>query len=523
MEIVYNSNKNIPEAIVENSQDKDGYKSKNNNKYIKDSQELIDFIAASPSPYHVVDNIKSILSDIGMTELDEKDKWNLKAGHGYYVVRGMSSIIAFTMPAVREGVDGLNYKGYNIVASHSDSPSFKVKENPEMPQSDHYISLNVEKYGGMIMSTWLDRPLSIAGRAVTVNDTEVKEYLINADKDLVVIPNLAIHMDRTINDGYSFNAQKDMIPLFGDERARNQFDAYIRSLISDNSSDDDSKKALENAVSDNVSADNSEEDNNMEKIYIGSSEIATELFLYNREKGTIWGYNNEYISAPRLDDIQCAYSSVKAFADTYVSVADNVSTSTNMKNLFEKNVGNTDVSSCVNVCCIFNNEEVGSGTRQGADSTFLSDVLERISIVAGKDREEYIMALASSFMISADNAHAVHPNHQDKADPTNRPYMNGGIVIKFNGNQKYTTDATSYAIFKKICKDAGVPYQTYANRSDIAGGSTLGNISGSHVSVNTVDIGLAQLAMHSAYETAGVKDTTYMITALKQFYSGRLL
>lgn len=432
--------------------------------YYKDSYELIEFIEKSPSPYHVIDNIRSMLSDIDMQELSEKDKWKLKAGQGYYVLRGASSIIAFTMPEYK-------YKAYNIVASHSDSPSFKIKEKPQMPGDNHYVSLNVEKYGGMIMSTWLDRPLSIAGRAIAADGRNIREYLVNADKDLVVIPNLAIHMDRKINDGYSFNAQKDMLPLFGDEAASGKFDEYIKKLI---------------GIKD-----------------LKSDDISTDLFLYNREKGTIWGYNDEFISAPRLDDIQCAYSSVKAFTEAYI----------NRNEKKEKN------DSCVNVCCIFNNEEVGSTTQQGADSTFLSDVLERISIASDMDREEYMMALASSFMISADNAHAVHPNHQEKADPTNRPYMNGGIVIKYNGNQKYATDAVSAAVFKSICKKAAVPYQTYANRSDIAGGSTLGNISDSHVSINTIDIGLAQLAMHSAYETAGVKDTTYMIEALMEFFN----
>ena len=431
----------------------------------KESEALIDFIAKSPSPYHVIDNVRSLLSYNNMTELSEGGRWKLEAGHSYYVVRGMSSIIAFTMPQTSE------YKGYNIVASHSDSPSFKIKENPQMPGDNHYVSLNVEKYGGMIMSTWLDRPLSIAGRAIAADGRNIREYLVNADKDLVVIPNLAIHMDRKINDGYSFNAQKDMLPLFGDTAASGKFDEYIKKLIG--------IKELE------------------------SYDISTDLFLYNREKGTIWGYNDEFISAPRLDDIQCAYSSVKAFTEAYI----------NRNEKKEKN------DSCVNVCCIFNNEEVGSTTQQGADSTFLSDVLERISIASDMDREEYMMALASSFMISADNAHAVHPNHQEKADPTNRPYMNGGIVIKYNGNQKYATDAVSAAVFKSICKKAAVPYQTYANRSDIAGGSTLGNISDSHVSINTIDIGLAQLAMHSAYETAGVKDTTYMIEALMEFFN----
>ena len=360
-----------------------------------------------------------------------------------------------------------SYKGYNITASHSDSPSFKIKENPEITTDKHYISLNVEKYGGMIMSTWLDRPLSVAGYAVAIGRSGIKEYLVNADKDLLVIPNLAIHMNRSVNDNTSLNPQKDMLPLFGDINAKDNFDEYIKSCIQSEDKDKES---------------------------VADESLTTELFLYNREKGRIWGCNDEYISAPRLDDIQCAYSSLMAYIKALDSISDN----------YDK----------VNVCCVFNNEEVGSTTMQGADSTFLSDVLERISIAYGLDREKYMMAIASSYMVSADNAHAVHPNHTDKADLTNRPYMNEGIVIKFNGNQKYTTDSVSYAIFKDICDKRNVPYQTYANRSDIAGGSTLGNISNSHVSVNTVDIGLAQLAMHSAYETAGAKDTTYMIEAL---------
>ena len=288
-----------------------------------------------------------------------------------------------------------------------------------------------------------------------------------ADSESFPVESLKTHMNRSVNDNTSLNPQKDRLPLFGDINAKDNFDEYIKSCIQSEDKDKES---------------------------VADESLTTELFLYNREKGRIWGCNDEYISAPRLDDIQCAYSSLMAYIKALDSISDN----------YDK----------VNVCCVFNNEEVGSTTMQGADSTFLSDVLERISIAYGLDREKYMMAIASSYMVSADNAHAVHPNHTDKADLTNRPYMNEGIVIKFNGNQKYTTDSVSYAIFKDICDKRNVPYQTYANRSDIAGGSTLGNISNSHVSVNTVDIGLAQLAMHSAYETAGVKDTTYMIEAL---------
>ena len=428
-------------------------------------RELLSFIDGNPTAYHTTASVREILLKAGFSELLESGKWQLEPGRDYFVCRNGSSIIAFRMGT------RLERYSFNVAAAHTDSPCFRIKENAELHMGQKYTRLNTEGYGGMICSTWLDRPLSVAGRAVVADDDGVKEYLVNADKDLVVIPNLAIHMNRNINDGNTFNAQKDMIPVFGDENAKDKFDDYIRSQIS--------------AVSGTQSA-------NIDN----GADVTTELFLYNRERGTIWGYNDEFISAPRLDDIQCAYSSVEAFV----------------------RAGNNQCTPYVNVCCIFNNEEVGSTTRQGADSTFLSDVLERISIASGMDREAYLMSLSSSFMISADNAHAVHPNHQEKADPTNKPYMNGGIVIKFNGNQKYTTDAVSYAVFKNICRKAGVPYQTYANRSDIAGGSTLGNISNSHISINTVDIGLAQLAMHSAYETAGVKDTGYMIASLSEFY-----
>ena len=431
--------------------------------YNETAKELLTFLQNSPSCFHAVKNVVDMLTAAGFTEVKEEESWKLEAGGRYFVTRNQSSVIAFKVP-------GKDFKGFQIIASHSDSPTFKIKENPEM-EAAHCIKLNVEKYGGMICAPWFDRPLSIAGRLVVSEGSRLVSKLVNVDRDLVMIPNLAIHMNRQVNDGYAYNAQKDMLPLFGDEAASGKFDEYIKKLI---------------GIKD-----------------LKSYDISTDLFLYNREKGTIWGYNDEFISAPRLDDIQCAYSSVKAFTEAYI----------NRNEKKEKN------DSCVNVCCIFNNEEVGSTTQQGADSTFLSDVLERISIASDMDREEYMMALASSFMISADNAHAVHPNHQEKADPTNRPYMNGGIVIKYNGNQKYATDAVSAAVFKSICKKAAVPYQTYANRSDIAGGSTLGNISDSHVSINTIDIGLAQLAMHSAYETAGVKDTTYMIEALMEFFN----
>lgn len=420
---------------------------------IQHVEELFQFIENSPSCFHAIETIREKLNDEGFIELVEGRSWQIEKGKKYYVTRNLSSIIAFKIPEN-------DFKNFHIVASHSDSPTFKIKENAEIEVNNKYVKLNTEKYGGMICSTWFDRPLSIAGRILVKEGNLVKTHLVNIDKDLVIIPNLAIHMNRAVNDGYKYNAQIDMLPLYGDNT---------------------SKGSLMKTVAQSVGV---EED----------SILGTDLFLYNRMRGTKIGANSEYISSPRLDDLECAYASLSAF-------------------LSETN------SNSASVYCVFDNEEVGSGTKQGADSTLLYDVLRRINMCLGNSEEDYYKLIASSFMISADNAHALHPNYSDKSDPTNKVYMNDGIVIKYNANQKYTTDAVSASIFKSICDSVNVPYQTFTNRSDILGGSTLGNISNAHVSLNTIDIGLAQLAMHSTYETAGAKDVTYLIDALKAFYN----
>ena len=416
-------------------------------------KQLFKFIENSPSCFHAIKTITEELKNEGFVEIKEKDTWQIEQGKKYYVTRNLSSVIAFKIPQN-------DFKSFNIVASHSDSPTFKIKENAEIEVKNKYVKLNTEKYGGMICSTWFDRPLSIAGRILVKENNAVKTHLVNIDKDLVIIPNLAIHMNREVNDGYTYNAQIDMLPLYGDNS---------------------SKGSLMKTIAKEV---NVEEE----------SILGTDLFLYNRMNGTKIGANEEYISSPRLDDLECAFTSLSAF------LSENTSNS-------------------ASVYCVFDNEEVGSGTKQGADSTFLYDVLRRINISLGKTEEDYYRLISSSFMVSADNAHALHPNYTDKSDLTNKVYMNDGIVIKYNANQKYTTDAVSASIFKTICDSVDVPYQTFTNRSDILGGSTLGNISNAHVSLNTIDIGLAQLAMHSTYETAGAKDVTYMIDAIKAFYN----
>jgi aspartyl aminopeptidase len=300
----------------------------------------------------------------------------------------------------------------------------------------------------------------VAGRVGCDKKGKAVSKLVNIDRDLLMLPALAIHMNREANDGFKYNAQNDMLPIFGDDKAAESFFALI---------------AKEAGVK-------------------KSDIIGHDLFLYNRVKPTFWGANEEFIACSRLDDQECVFCSLEGFV-------------------------NSKPKDYVSMHCVFDNEEVGSGTKQGAASTFLKDTVERICEGLGKTRQQYHMAIAESFMISADNAHAVHPNYESKADPVNRPAMNEGIVIKYNANQKYTTDATSAAQFKLLCNEAGVPYQTFTNRSDMPGGSTLGNISTSQVSVNTVDIGLAQLAMHSPYESAGSRDPEYLAAVSEVFYN----
>lgn len=423
--------------------------------YSKTSADLLEFIKKCPSVFHAVSSIKNELEAEGFLELTEGKKWTVKKGGGYFVTRNSSSIIAFK---VGEDLDGYSF---NIVASHCDSPTFKIKEGYKIEQSKKYIQLNTEKYGGMIYSAWFDRPLSVAGRVIVKNGGSLETRLVNIDKDLVLIPNVAIHMNREMNLNMKYNEQVDLMPLYGlSGDGGDNFDDLISQYA--------------NVPKDDI--------------------MSTDLFLYNRTQPSIWGSNGEFISSPKLDNLQCAYSTLKGF----------------LKGSSQKSV---------NVYCCFDNEEVGSGTKQGAGSTFLEDVLKRINLNLGKTEEDYICALASSFLVSADNAHAVHPNHPELSDPTNRVYMNEGIVIKHNANQKYTTDAVSSAVFKVLCQNANVPYQGYTNRSDVAGGSTLGNIASSKVSINMVDVGLAQLSMHSSYETAGVKDTLYMISVIEEFFN----
>lgn len=421
-----------------------------NNEQI--NQELFSFIESSPTAFHAVDTMRRILDAEGYEQLLESEPWKLKESGRYYVIRGGTSLIAFR-------VSKALFRGFQIMASHSDSPTFRIKENPEMEVEGAYARLNVEKYGGMLCAPWFDRPLSVAGRLILKTDKGIVSKLVNVDRDLMMIPSLAIHMNRKANEEQKYNVQKELLPLYAMADAKGSFMEIVAEAAGVQATDI----------------------------------LGNDLYLYNRVKGSVWGANEEFISIGRLDDLQCAFASLKGFL-----------ASDNKEN--------------IPVHCVFDNEEVGSSTKQGAASTFLYDTLVRICESLGKTPAQYRQALASSFMVSADNAHAVHPNYAEKSCPTNRPVLNGGIVMKYSANQKYTTDGVSAAMFRMICERAEVPYQTFVNRSDMQGGSTLGNLSANQVAVNCVDIGLPQLAMHSPYETAGAKDTGYLIRAAKEFF-----
>lgn len=415
------------------------------------SRDLIHFIAKSPSTFHAVRGIKAALLYAGFTEIREEDTWQIEKGGKYVVTRNGSALMAFTVP--QEGAEA-----FHITASHCDSPTFKIKEDPEIADGP-YVKLNVEGYGGMIMSTWLDRPLSVAGRLLVTENDHLAEKLVAIDGTMLVIPSVAIHMDRSVNQHKEWKVQKDMLPLYGMTGAKTPFMDVI-------------------AAAAKVKAEDI---------------LAHDLILYSRVPAAIWGEEREFISSPKLDDLQCAFACFRGFTqgqkEKYISVY-----------------------------ALFDNEEVGSATSQGAGSTFLANTLERLARSLGYSYDETMAMIARSFMISADNAHSVHPNHPEYADPVNRPVINGGIVIKYSAAQKYATNAFSAAYFKKLCKDHDIPTQTFTNYSDNPGGSTLGNISNTVIAMPTVDIGLPQLAMHSSYETAGVKDTAYLVDAVTKFY-----
>ncbi len=409
---------------------------------------LKDFLDASHSVYHAQAYLVRLLEQAGYCRLSEAADWALVPGGKYYVSRGGTAVMAFRVPQEAPS-------GFLMSAGHSDRPTFKVKENGELAGA--YTRLAVERYGGMLIAPWLDRPLSIAGRVLVETETGVESKLLDIDRDLLLIPNVAIHMNRQANEGYKWNPAVDTLPLLGGKEARGKLNALLE------------KEA-------------------------GGRILGHDLFLYVRQKASVWGIDEEYLSAPALDDLECAWGCTRGFL-------------------------NAGDSSAIPVLCVFDSEEVGSSSVQGAASMLLPDTLGRICGALGLDLRQM---LAQSFMVSADNAHAMHPNHPELADPANAPVMGGGVVLKFNANLRYCTDGVSAAIFRKVCEKAGVKVQTYCNRADIPGGSTLGNISLSHVSVPTADIGLPQLAMHSCYETAAVADAIALEDAMAAYYSAAL-
>ncbi len=419
----------------------------------KEIAELFSFINESPTSFHTVEAIRMRLENAGFIRLFETDAWKIRQGGAYYVIRADSSVIAFRIPKT-------SAKAFRIAASHSDSPTFRLKPNPETQVCGAYTMLNTEPYGGGIYHTWMDRPLSVAGRVIIQGAGGLETRLVNVDRDLLVIPSLAIHMKRDVNKKLDLNAQRDLLPLFGDADARGK----LRELIAEN-----------------VGCEESEI-------------LGEDLFLCSRLRPALIGAGEEYICSPRLDDLECVCATLLGFLQT------------------EK------VCDRIGVYCVFDNEEVGSATKQGAGSTFLADVLERICIGLGYDRETYHRMIAGSFLISADNAHAVHPAAADKADPVNRPVMNKGVVLKYSANQKYTTDGASAAALHALCLAEKIPVQDFSNRSDVTGGSTLGNISSTKVPVPAADIGLAQLAMHSVCETAGTEDFGSLVRLAACFY-----
>jgi aspartyl aminopeptidase len=415
-------------------------------------EKLFTFLNDSPTAFHAVENIRKQLLAAGFEELMEAQTWTLQQNKRYFVTRNGSSILAFTTPST--------FTSVQVVATHLDSPTFKIKDNGVI--IDHQqIKLNVEKYGGMIASTWFDRPLSIAGRVMIETEFGLQQQVINVDKDIAMIPNAAIHLNRSINEGHKYNIQKELLPIIGQGE---DFNLY---------------KYLEN------------------ECQLNGKIVAGDLYLYNRQMAISWGVNEEYIASSRIDNLECTFAVLESIMQSY----------------------NDKV---LNIAVMFDNEEVGSRTKQGADSSFLEQTLVRIKECFYLSEQEYMAMLAKGFMISADNAHAYHPNFGELHDITNHPLINQGIVVKHSANQAYTTDAVAASIFRSLCKRVGIPVQDFYNNSNTIGGSTLGNISTSHVSLNSVDIGLPQWAMHSTYEVAGSKDFFDLIGVLTYFYNNEV-
>ena len=428
---------------------------------MNNTQELLDFINKSKSAFQSTYEIKSILDNKGYIEIKEEDKWDLKKGGKYYVIKNNSALIAFEI-----GSGEIEEEGFRLIGAHTDSPGFRIKPNPEMQVEGHYIKLNTEVYGGPILSTWFDRPLSIAGRVTLKSENLFKPEvrLLDINKPILIIPNLAIHMNRNINDGYEFNKQKDTLPLLTMVEEKLESNGYLIKLIG-------------------------------ESLQVNTSDILDfDLFLYEYAEGMLIGQENEFISCGRLDDLWMVFAGLKAL------------------------VSSNEIKA-TKVLVALDNEEIGSLTSQGANSSILDNILERITIGLKKEREEFKRALSNSIMISADLAHALHPNYVEKSDPTNKPMLGKGPVLKIAAGGSYSTDSYASAVFKGICKKAEVPCQVFVNRSDLRGGTTIGPITASKLNIPVIDMGAPVLSMHSIRELATVKDNEYTIKAFTEFFN----
>ena len=414
---------------------------------------MLQYIQKSPDCFHAVENLRQRLLSEGYTQLTAGE-WTLTPGGKYFVTKNGSSLMAFRVPQGRP-------TGFVLTASHSDSPCFRLRDHTEL--AGEFVRLSAERYGGMINDSWLDRPLSVAGRVLVRREGGLEARLVDLKRDVALIPRVAIHLNRDGNNGTKYNPAQDLVALYAGGEQKGSFDREIAAAAGCQPEDI----------------------------------VARDLFLYNNQPGTVWGPAGEFLSAPRLDDLACVFACTQGFLTAHETTA-------------------------LPVLCVFDNEEIGSETKQGAMSTFLADALRRINGSLGFDDESYHRALAASMLVSCDNAHAVHPNHAEKCDARNQVVLNGGIVIKEAANQHYCTDAFSRAVFQAICDDADVPTQAFANKSDMAGGSTLGNLSNMQASMHAVDVGLPQLAMHSSYETGGVRDVMHAIRALTAFYERNL-
>ena len=423
--------------------------------------ELVDFLYDSPSACHGVKATQKILDQNGFIEIKETDKWDLQAKGKYYVIKNDSALIAFEI-----GTGDIEETGLRLIGAHTDVPGFRIKPNPQMISEGKYVKLNTEVYGGPILHTWFDRPLSIAGKVSLKGASPLKPEtrLVNINKPLLIIPSLAIHMNREVNEGFKINRQVDTLPLLGLINDKLEKEDYLMNILA-------------------------------EELKVNKEDILNfELGLYEYEKGMLIGMNEELISSGRFDDLWMVYAGIKALVDSRENEA-------------------TKVMICID------NEEIGSLTAEGANSTLLNNILERIALGLGKDREGYYRALANSIMISADLAHAVHPNLGDKHDPTNRPVLEGGPVLKIAASGSYSTDSFNGAVFAGVCEAAGVPFQKFVNRSDVRGGTTIGPVTAANLTIPVIDMGAPVLGMHSIRELASVKDNYYTVKAFTEFFS----